>query len=65
MLLNVTGNLDIISLDQFRLTTVPKKGATIFEFYNRDRCVPLTKQTGELFSPKSLRDRFGGVNTMK
>ena len=52
MHLNVTGNLDIISLDQFRLTTVPKKGATIFEFYNRDRCVPLTKQPGELFHQK-------------
>ena len=59
MHLNVTGNLDIISLDRFRLTTDQKKGATIFEFYNRDRSVPLTKQTGELFSPKTLRDRFG------
>ena len=43
----------------------PKEGATIFEFYNGDRWVPLTKQTGEYFSPKTLRNRFGGVNTMK
>ena len=63
--LNVTGNLDLIDLDQFRLTTDPKKGVTIFEFYNGDRWVPLTKQTGEFFAPKTLRDRYGGVNTMK
>ena len=34
--LNVTGNLDLINLDRFKLTTDPKKGATIFEFYNGD-----------------------------
>ena len=45
--------------------TDPKKGARIFEFYNGDRLVPLTKQTGECFAPKALRDRYGGVNTMK
>ena len=37
----------------------------MFEFYNGDRWVPLTKQTGEIFAPKTLRDKFGGVNTMK
>ena len=63
--LNVTGNLDLIDLDRFRLTTDPKKGATIFEFYNGDRWVPLTKQTGDFFAPKTLRDRLGGLNTMK
>ena len=25
----------------------------------------MTKQTGELLEPKTLRDRFGGVNAMK
>ena len=45
--------------------TNPKKGATIFEFYNGDRWVPLAKQTSEIFAPKTLRDRFAGVNTMK
>ena len=35
--LNVTGNLDLIDLDQFRLTTDSKKGVTIFEFYYGDR----------------------------
>ena len=41
--LNVTGNLDLIDLDQFKLTRDPKKGATIVEFYNGDKWVPLTK----------------------
>ena len=63
--LKVTGNLDLINLDQFKLTTDPKRGATIFEFYNSDRWVPLTKQAGEFFAPKTLRSRFGGVNTVK
>ena len=62
--LNVTSNPDLIDLDRFWLMT-EKKGATHFEFYNSDRWVPLTKQTGEFFAPKTLRDRFGRVNTMK
>ena len=32
--LNVMGNSDLIDLDRFRLTTDPKKGTAIFEFYN-------------------------------
>ena len=63
--LNVTGNLDLIDLDRFRLTKDPKKGVTIFEFYNGDRWVPLTKQTGDFFAAKTLRDRLGELNTMK
>ena len=63
--LNIAGNLDLINLDLFKLTTAPKNGATIFEFYNGDRWVPLTKQTGGFFAPKTLRDRFGGENTIK
>ena len=63
--LNVTGNLDLIDLDRFKLTRDRKKGATIFEFYDGDRWVPLIKQTGKFFAPKTLRDRFGGVSTMK
>ena len=54
--LNVTGNIDLINLGRFRLTTDPKKGATILEFYNGDRWVPLTKRTGEFLTPKNLRD---------
>ena len=63
--LNVTGNLDLVDLDQFRLTTDHKKGVTVFEFFNGDWWVPLTKQTDDFFPPKPLRDRLGGLNTMK
>ena len=64
--LNVTGNPDLIDLDIFRLTKDPKKAVTIFEFYNGDRrWVPLTKQASDLFAPKTLRDKFGGLNTIK
>ena len=64
--LDVTGDIDLIDLDRFRLTKDPKKGVTTFEFYKgNDRWVPLTKQTDEFFAPKTLRDRFGGLNTMK
>ena len=52
--LNVTGNLDLINFGRFKLTTDPKKGATIFEFYNGDRWVSLTKQTCEFLEPKAL-----------
>ena len=31
--LNVAGNIDLIDLNQFRLTKDPKKRVTIFEFY--------------------------------
>ena len=45
--LNVTDNIGLIDLGRFRVTTNPKKGATIFEFCNGDKWVPLTKQTEE------------------
>ena len=63
--LNVTSNVDLFNLDRFRVAADPKKGATVFEFYNGDKWVTLTKQTGEFLAPKTLRDRFGGVNAMK
>ena len=62
---NVTGDIDLINQNRFKLTTDPGKGATIFEFYNSDRWISLTKQTGDFFTPKALRDRLGGLNTMK
>ena len=62
--LNITGDIDLIDLSRFRLTTDPKKGATILEFYNGDRWNPLTKQTWKFFAPKTLKDSFGGVNAM-
>ena len=64
--LNVAGNPDLIDLDRFRHTKDPKKRGHNFEFYNgNDRWVPLSKQTGEFLSVKTLRDRFSGLNTMK
>ena len=63
--LNATGNPDLIDLDQFKLTKDPKKGVTIFKFYNSDRLVPLAKQTGDFFTPKTLTETFGGLNIMK
>ena len=52
-------------MDRFRLTKDKKKTVIIFEFCNGDRQVSLTKQTSDFFAPKTLRDRFGGVNAMK
>ena len=61
----MTGNPDLIEFDRFRLTKDSKKGVTIFEFYNGSRWVLFTKQTGDFFAPKTLRDRLGGVNAVK
>ena len=55
----------MIDLNRFRVTKDLKKGVTIFELHNDDRWVPLTKETGEFFASKTLRDRFSGVITMK
>ena len=63
--LNIAGNLDLINLEQFRLTTDPRKGVTVFGFYNGDKWVSLTKPRGEFLAPKTLRDTFGGVNATK
>ena len=35
--LNVTGNSDLIDLYRLRLTKDPKKGVTVFKFYNGNR----------------------------
>ena len=59
------GDIDLIDLDRFRLTKNQKKGVTIFEFYNGDRWVPLTKQTGDFLASKTLRDGLDGLNAMK
>ena len=63
--LNLTGNPDLIDLNRFRVTKDLKKGVTIFELHNGDRWVPLTNETGDFLASKTLRDRFGGVITMK
>ena len=53
--LNLTGHLDLIDLDQFRLKKDPKKGVTIVEFYNGDRWAFLTKKNRKLFCTKSFK----------
>ena len=63
--LDIAGNLDLINLDRFRLTTDPKKGAAVFEFYNGDKWVSLAKKTGKFLATKTLRDRFGELKAMK
>ena len=63
--LKVRGNLDLIDLDRFMRMTDPKNVATIFEFYNGDRQVPLRKETCEFFAQKASKDKLGGLNTMK
>ena len=54
--LNVTGDIDLIDLDQFRLKRDAKRGAMVFKFYNGDWWASLTKQAGQFFAPKTLRD---------
>ena len=61
----MTGDIDLIDLDRFRLTKDLQKRVIIFEFYKGDPWVPLKKQTGEFFAPKTLRDSFGGVKRIK
>ena len=63
--LNVRANPDLIDLYRFKLTKDRIIGVTIFEFYNGGRWVPLTKQTGDFFAPKTLRERFDGLNIIK
>ena len=48
-----TSTLRLIDLGRFRLRKDSKKGATIFEFNNGGRWVPLTKQVS--FLPKNLK----------
>ena len=62
----MAGDIDLINLDRFKLAKDPKKGVTIFKFYNgNDRWVTLTKQTGEFLAAKTLRDGLGGLNAVK
>ena len=63
--LNVTGDLDLNNLDQFNYTKNTKTGTPMLDFYNSDKWVPLSKQTGEFLAPKSLGDRFGEIFAMK
>ena len=62
--LNVTGDIDLIDLGQFKLTKDKKKVVTIFEL--QWRSVGLFNKTNrEFFAPKNLRDKLGGLNRIE
>ena len=65
--LNVTGNLDLIDLDRFRLTKNLKIGNTDLLFLDGNKhWQSLTnKPTCEFLAVKTLREKFGGLNIMK
>ena len=42
------------------LATDPKKGTIVFEFYNGDKWVSLTKQTTAFLTSKTLKNGFVG-----
>ena len=54
--MNVTGDLELINLDQFNFTKKTKNGTTILEFCNGDKWVSLTKQADDFLAPKTLID---------
>ena len=54
--MNVTGDLELINLDQFNFTKKTKNATTILEFCNGDESVPLTKQADDFLAPKTLID---------
>ena len=62
--LNVTGNLDLIDLDQFMIKKNLRIGNTDLLFLDGNKhWQPLTyKRTGEFLSAKTLREKFGGLN---
>ena len=65
--LNVTGNLDLIDLDRFRLTKNLKTGNTDLLFLDGNKYwQSLTnKRTGEFLAAKTLRGKFGGLSIIK
>ena len=65
--LNGMGHIDLIVLDQFRLTTNPKTGKTDLLFLDGNKhWQSLTnKRTVAFFAAKILREKFGGLNIIK
>ena len=60
----MTGNLDLIDLDQFMIKKNLRIGNTDLLFLDGNKhWQPLTyKRTGEFLSAKTLREKFGGLN---
>ena len=63
----MTGNLDLIDLDQFMIKKNLRIGNTDLLFLDGNKhWQPLTnKRTGEFLAAKTLREKFGGLNIMK
>ena len=63
----MTGDPGLADLDRFTIRKNLKTGNIELHFFDGDKhWQPLTnKQTGELLAPKTLREKFGGLNTMK
>ena len=65
--LNVTADPDLAKLDKFMTKKNPKTVNTDLLFLNGDKHWQslINKCTSELLAPKTLREKFGGLNTMK
>ena len=63
----MTGNPGLADLDQFTIRKNLKTGNIELIFFDGDKhWQSLTnKRTGEFLAPKTLREKFGGLNTMK
>ena len=65
--LDVTGNPGLADLDRFTIKKISKTGIIEFLFFDgNNQWQSLTnKRTGEFLAQKTLREKFGGLNTMK
>ena len=63
----MTGNPDLADLDQFSIKKNSKTGniELLFLDGNNQWQSLNNKRTGEFLAPKTLREKFGGLNTMK
>ena len=50
--------VDLINLEQFKLTTDRKIGTKVFEFYHGNKWASFTEQAGEVFAAKVFKDQF-------
>ena len=53
--LNVTGNIDLIDFDQFRITKNPKKGGQNFRVLQWRQMGPLNKTNRRVFCTKDIK----------
>lgn len=56
---------DVINLHCLKLTTDPKKGTAVFELYNNYKWLILAKRKDEFLTPKTLKDKLGGISATK